>query len=143
VAGQRKPNKGSKLCWDRTSSEIKCFQATDDQWKRFAAGWAAGVRHSATPLPLSPAIYANKSEYAHFIKGKIGLPVIVAIDPVLGKAIRGPHIAGYAAYTDPGTAPCPDAKAYIDHVEKWGGISSIQFSDIVKGKRVNTVYCKP
>jgi hypothetical protein len=144
---------GEKQCWDYDSTATtpqNCFIVRPRGWKAFALGWAAGVESYTTgggyPASLTAAIYLNKTEYRDDHAGDWGLPVIVAIAPVLGgHAITGPGIVGYAAYgTEEHPATCKDAPADIDHVRDWGGISTIQFSRIGDdGKLVQSIPCTP
>ena len=73
------------LDWETDTGESpNCWDVDAVGWYQFAQGWAAGIR-SVGPLPLTPAIYLNKSEYAKEGVGTYGLvrvgslPVIVAI----------------------------------------------------------------
>lgn len=137
AAGQAKPKAGDKLCWDRTSAEVKCFQATAADWENFATGWADGIKSITSPLPLAPAIYVTKSEYndkkfgVQALARDADLPVIIAVAPILGttRPPTGPSVIGYAAYgTDAEPAVCGQAADYIKHVKAWGGITSLQFA---------------
>ena len=144
AAGQTKPKAGDKLCWDRTSAEVKCFQATAADWENFATGWADGIKSIASPLPLAPAIYVTKSEYndkkfgVQALARDADLPVIIAVAPILGttRPPTGPSVVGYAAYGTGGEpAVCGKAAEYIKHVKAWGGITSLQFA--------GSEICKP
>jgi len=149
-AGQKKPQPGDKLCWDRTSKKVRCFQATAADWENFATGWADGIKSYTSPVPLTPAIYVNKGEYndkkfgVRALAADADLPVIVAVAPILSTEdadlVTGPHVIGYAAYgIDSGRhkepAVCAEADKYIQHVKTWGGITSLQFT--------GSKYCPP
>ncbi len=150
VTGHAKKN-GDKQCWGWGSKKPRnCRIVPPAGWKEFALGWEAGILASKSPLTLTPAIYVNSGEYKPTEEhgegaGSWGLPVIIAIDPIIRKSVpQGPSIVGYAAFDDPALAPCDHAQEYIKEVKAWGGISTIQFSQLnAKGRRVNTVYCKP
>ncbi len=124
----KRPKKGDKQCWDWASKEkANCFGVGPADWKQFALGWAAGVE-SAKSLQLAPAIYVNKTEYSTDKAGTFGLPVIVAISPILtSKPIQGqgPNIIGYAGFY--GT--CQGAAADVAKIRSWGRLdNSVQFT---------------
>jgi hypothetical protein len=139
---------GDKQCWlwappAGYRGKQNCFVIAAVGWKEFAAGWAAGVRNGTS---LAPALYMSKSAYQTRDVGSFGLPVIIALTPVLGsKPLTGPNIIGYAAYgTKAHPAPCDQAAADIDRVRTWGGLSTIQFSKVSsKGTFTQSIYCPP
>jgi hypothetical protein len=133
-AGTKRP--GDKQCWDwaNPKAQANCWNISPVGWKEFAEGWAAGVR-SAAPLPLSPAIYGNTSEYLRDRLGLYGLRLADYIPVLLGVAFGGPRatgpaIAGNIAFygtcssaTDP-TAADKD----VAMVRSWGAlVNTIQF----------------
>jgi hypothetical protein len=115
---------GDKQCWDwaNPKAPANCWNVSPAGWRQFADGWAAGVR-AATPLPLSPAIYANSSEYNHNLLGGYGLPVLLAVRFPGNPGAAGP-VAGHIAFY--GT--CGAATAEIAKVRSWGAlVNTIQF----------------
>ncbi len=155
VPGKTAHDAGYKQCWDWAGHKGQvrnCFTLGYAGWKEFATGWAAGLASAASPVALTPAIYVTPGEYADkklnipLLATKYDLPVIVAISPVLRKKVpTGPGIAGYAAYGSDADhpAPCDDAPAYIKRMEQLGGISTIQFSDVIDGTFTQSIACKP
>jgi hypothetical protein len=142
-----KKRDGDKQCWlwappAGYRGSQNCFVIGTDGWKQFAAGWAAGVGNGTS---LAPALYMSKSAYRSRDAGSFGLPVIIALTPVLGsKPLTGPDIIGYAAYgTKDHPAPCDQVAAYIDRVRSWGGLSTIQFSKVSSNKFAQSIYCPP
>lgn len=130
-AGEKDAKTDDKQCWDWAGAKAQrnCWNVSAAGWKQFAEGWAAGVRSGTTPLRLSPAIYANASEYQANGLGSYGVRLADYI-PVLGAAVfkgsrpMGPAIAGYIAFY--GT--CSSAAANIATVRSWGAlVNTIQF----------------
>lgn len=158
----KKPKKGDKQCWQWQGPESKrnCFQLNLEDWLAFARGWVKGIEAATYPVPLSPAVYVTQGQYKgvglskfgypKFGIGKWDIPVIIAVDPVtVGAPVTGDGIVGYAAFGDRKTpATCATAPDDIKNVEKWGGISTIQFGHRGDAKKdqppyVNSDYCTP
>lgn len=131
---------GDKQCWDwdpKSTMVRNCFIVSPEGWKQFALGWKAGILSRTSPLSLTPAVYVNAGQYGREGVGAWGLPVFIALNPVLRAGFTGRNIVGYAAYG--ADAVCGDAPKLINHVRGWGGIATIQFHDATH----STVYCKP
>jgi hypothetical protein len=99
--------------------------STSTQWQDFINGWSQGVR--SVNNNLTPAFYANQSQFSEFGLSSLSLPGFVAVSPILGvvPSVRGNNVYGYIAYT----AACP-AVSYESSILNWGGtFNTLQFSD--------------
>lgn len=98
---------------------------TVQQFHDFVNGFAAGV--TSANSSLTPAFYANQSQYTSFSLAQLALPAFVAIAPIAGNqpAVSGGNIEGYIAYY----ASCP-ASSDIAQVKQWGALyNTVQFRD--------------
>jgi hypothetical protein len=108
------------------------YPSTTTGWASWTAGWVQGI-HSVSPA-LNAALYVDQYQYQTFSLNSIGVPVFIAVSPILGNTpfVNGPNITGYIAFT----GGCP-AAPYESTMLSWGGsYSTMEFGD-------NNVDCAP
>ena len=77
---------------------------------------------------LTPAFYANQSQYESFGRAGLTLKAFVAVSPILGNTpqVSGGNIDGYIAYY---ATKCP-ASPYEATISGWGAkYNTLQFND--------------
>ena len=100
--------------------------STSAEWADFIDGWAAGI--TSVDSRLTPAFYANQSQYESFGLAGLTLKAFVAVSPILGNTpqVSGGNIDGYIAYS---ATKCP-ASPYEATISGWGDkYNTLQFID--------------